>query len=138
MFSTKTSFKYSHHCIFLWHRYLRLFFHSQGDIYSVDDYFSLNLKVVNCVFQVQKSPFTLINEAKPFHFIFLSAQLLLLSLQLYFPQSCNMMLTSGKAEKYLFFSTQTRDFFFPVDIKYQTGMTLYIFPPKHWLMNSSW
>lgn len=73
------------------------YFSIPKEIYSVDDYFSLNLKVVNCVFQVQKNPFTLINEAKPFHSIFLSAQLLLLSLQLYFPQSCNMMLRSGKA-----------------------------------------
>lgn len=52
------------------------YFSIPKEIYSADDYFSLNLKVVNCVFQVQKNSFTPINEAKPFHFIFLSAQLI--------------------------------------------------------------
>lgn len=74
------------------------YFFIPKEINSVDNYFSLNLKVVVCVFKSKKThqPSTPNNEAKPFHSILLSPQLLLLSLQLYFPQSCNMMLTSGR------------------------------------------
>lgn len=73
------------------------YFSTPKEINYVDDYFSLNLKVVVCVFKSPK-PSTSNTEAKPFHSPLLSLQLLLLSVQLDFPQSCNTVLRSGRTQ----------------------------------------